>query len=124
MCGNILSRVFVRGVDYATHFLLREFTLKKRIYYIHINTFIRRKFMEKSTESLEKLKNTISQNLINCRKSKNQTQAEFAEYCGISLYRLKKLESGQLNISLKVLMIIAKQLGCTAANLVTDKYFQ
>lgn len=80
--------------------------------------------MQKSTETLEELKNIIAQNLINYRTSKNQTQTEFAEYCGISLYRLKRLESAQVNTTLNTLVDISERLGCTAADLVTDNYFK
>lgn len=80
--------------------------------------------MKKLVEKSESIENIIAHNLINYRKSKNQTQAEFAEYCGISLYRLKRLESGQANPTIGSLIEIAGRLGCTTADLVTDEYFK
>lgn len=80
--------------------------------------------MRKSAETDNSIQNIIAHNLINCRKAKNQTQAEFAEYCGISLYRLKRLESAQVNTTLNTLIDISKRLGCTPADLVMDNYFK
>jgi transcriptional regulator with XRE-family HTH domain len=73
-----------------------------------------------SESSYRRLQRTLAANVRRYRKERQLTQEAAAQAMGMATRHFQKLESGELNVTLRTLAAVAKALGVNIADLVSD----
>lgn len=71
----------------------------------------------KPPAKLLRVQRKLGKRIAALRKQKGLTTVQFASDCGLSTVKIERIESGQVNISLHVILRLVKRLGLTVSEI-------